>query len=65
VAPSCCHGAGVCVDSPPAGREIAQTGRDARAAESGRARGCVHAPRFGSFGLGKLLPGPNAPAEDR
>lgn len=32
---------------------------------SPRARDCVHAPCFGSFGLGKLLPGPDARAEGR
>lgn len=47
-----------------AGKQHRQVGTPGQP-ESPRARGCVHAPRFGSFGLGKLLPGPDARAEGR
>lgn len=56
-APSCCRGASVCVDSPPAarGREAAQTGRDALAARVPAGTGLCACALLWLFRFGEVV----------
>lgn len=54
-APGCCHGACVCVDSPPAGRETAQTGRDTRTARVPAGTGLCACASLWLFRFGEVV----------